>query len=208
MKGKSLLVAGLVLGAGAASSFAQTVYSVNAVGFVNRTLAPGFNLISNPLNAPTNTLTALFPSGAVPNGTSVFQFDGANFVGSSFLFGNWSLNLTNVPGGGFFIKNPAATNITVTFVGNVQQGTLTTPLPAGFWITSSQVPQKGLVTTDLLLPVANGDSVFRFTNNAYVGSSFLFGNWSGGEPELDVGEAFFVKKSAPVNWVRTFSVSQ
>jgi hypothetical protein len=208
MKGKSLLVAGLVLGAGAASSFAQTVYSVNAVGFVNRTLAPGFNLISNPLNAPTNTLTALFPSGAVPNGTSVFQFDGANFVGSTHFFGVWSVNLTNVPGGGFFMRNPATTNITVTFVGNVQQGTLTTPLPAGFWITSSQVPQKGLVTTDLGMPAANGDSVFRFTNNAYVGNTFFFGSWSGGEPELDVGEAFFVKKSAPVNWVRTFSVSQ
>jgi hypothetical protein len=206
MKGKSLLVAGLVLGAGAASSFAQTVYSVNAVGFVNKTLTPGFHLISNPLNAPTNTLSALFPANSVPIGTTVFQFNGANFVGSTYL-GFWTTDLTNVPGGGFFIKNPVATNVTVTFVGNVQQGTLTTPLPAGFWIASSQVPQAGLITTDLQMPTALGDSVFKFTNGAYVGSTFLV-QWLPSEPLIDVGESFFVKKSAPVNWVRTFSVSQ
>jgi len=208
MKAKALLVAGLVLGA-ATSAFAQgTVYSVNAVGFVNKTLLPGFSLISNPLNAPTNTLNALLPAGSVPNGTAIYKFDGTSFS-SSFFFGTWVPNFTVVPGEGFFIRNPVGTNITITFVGNVQQGTLTTSLPAGFWIASSQVPQSGEVETVLGLPVANGNSVYRFnpTNQQYS-SSFYFAGWGGNEPRVDVGEAFFVNRATPVSWTRVFSVSQ
>ena len=103
------------------------------------------------------------------------------------------------------------TTLTNTFVGNVKQGTLTTPLSAGFTLVGSQVPQSGLVTTDLGLPVGNAESVFKFdtTTQSYVGGSFLFGSWSGGvEPTIGVGEGFFVKKNAAASWTRTFSVNQ
>ena len=212
MKTKSILAAGLVLAAAAASSFAQTVYSVNAVGFVNVNFPPGFTLASNPLDGTANTVSALFPS--VPNGTSVFKFDSltGSYTGSTFLFGNWNNpTMPLVPGEGFFFKNPTATTITNTFVGNVKQGTLTTPLSAGFTLVGSQVPQSGLVATDLGLPIGNAESVFKFdtTTQAYTGGSFLFGNWSGGiEPTIGVGEGFFVKKNASASWTRTFSVNQ
>lgn len=211
MKTKSILAAGMVLAAAAASSFAQTVYSVNAVGFVNVNFPPGFTLASNPLDGTANTVSALFPS--VPNGTSVFKFDSltGSYTGSTFLFGNWNNpTMPLVPGEGFFFKNPTATTITNTFVGNVKQGTLTTPLSAGFTLVGSQVPQSGLVATDLGLPIGNAESVFKFdtTSQAYTGGSFLFGNWSGGEPTIAVGEGFFVKKNASASWTRTFSVNQ
>jgi hypothetical protein len=212
MKAKALLAAGLMIAASAASSLAQTVYSVNAVGFVNLNFPPGFTLASNPLEGATNTVLALFPS--VPNGTSIFKFDGATgtYTGSTFFFGSWNNpSMTLVPGEGFFFKNPGVTTFTNTFVGNVKQGTLTTSLSAGFTLVGSQVPQSGLVSTDLGVPIGNAESVFKFdtTSQAYAGGTFFFGSWGGaGEPTIGVGEGFFVKKNAAANWTRTFSVNQ
>lgn len=201
-----------MMAATAASSLAQTVYSVNAVGFVNMTFPPGFSLASNPLEGATNTVAALFSN--VPNGTSVFKFDSAlgQYTGTTFLFGNWgNPSFSLVPGEGFFFKNPGATTITNTFVGNVKQGTLVTPLSSGFTLVGSQVPQTGLVSTDLGLPIGNAESVFKFdaATQQYTGATFLFGNWGGGgEPTISVGEGFFVKKNAVGSWSRTFSVNQ
>ena len=219
MKTKALLAAGLLMAATAASSVAQTVYSVNAVGFVNVTCPPGFTIIANPLSAATNTVQALMPS-SLPFLSSVFKFDPiqGGFVSSVYLNnGNWTANnLSLIPGEGFFFKNPAATNITLTFVGNVMQGNLTNSLPQGFSLVSSQVPQQGLVSTDLGLPVAFLDAVFRFNGVGYVSSVVVnAGNppttpptFTGGEPTINVGEGFFVKKqSSAVNWTRVFSVN-
>jgi len=201
------------MAAAAVQSSAQTVYSVNAVGFVNVTFPPGFSIASNPLEGATNTIVALFPS--VPNGTSVFKFDNASgsYTGANFLFGSWGAggSITLVPGEGFFFKNPTGTPLTNTFVGNVKQGTLATPLSAGFNLVSSQVPQSGLVSTDLGVPIGNAESVFKFdaTTQSYTGGSFLFGSWgTGGEPSIGVGEGFFVKKNASASWTRVFSVNQ
>jgi len=212
MKTKALFTAGLLMAAGAVSSFAQTVYSVNAVGFVNVTFAPGFSLACNPLDSGTNTFASLFAS--VPNGTQVFKFDpiAGGFVGGTFTRGSWGANgsITLNPGEGFFFKNPGATAVTNTFVGNVMQGTLTTPLVSGFTLVGSQVPQQGLVATDLGLPVANGDSVYKFDSVAqnYTLNQIVRGTWSPNEPTIAVGEGFFVKKAAATSWTRTFSVNQ
>lgn len=213
MKTKSILAAAL-LAASAASASAQTVYSVNAVGFVNVVFPPGFSIACNPLEGATNTVAALFPS--VPNGSSIFKFDSVagQFVGGSFVRGSWgaTATMTIVPGEGFFFKNAdAVTSFTNTFVGNVKQGTLDTQLAAGFTLVGSQVPQSGLVVTDLGLPIANADSVFKFdaATQSYTGGSFLRGSWgSFGEPSIAVGEGFFIKKTAAVTWTRTFSVNQ
>ncbi len=211
MKTKALLAAGLLMAASAASSFAQTVYSVNAVGFVNVTLPTGFSLVSNPLESAVNTVSALFPN-TLPNNCAVFKFDNVSgsFVSSTFFFGAWSNpNMALVPGEGFFFRNPGAV-LTNTFVGNVKQGPLSTPLSAGFSLVGSQVPQSGLVATDLGLPISNTETVFRFNNdgNAYLSSTFFFGSWSAGEPTISVGEGFFVKKTTATSWNRTFSVNQ
>jgi len=212
MKAKAIFAAGLLMAAAAAQSTAQTVFSVNAVGFVNVNFPPGFSIASNPLEGATNTVAALFPT-SLPNNCAVFKFNTASgtFSSSTFFFGAWSNpNLSLVPGEGFFFRNPSVNIITNTFVGNVKQGTLTTPLSAGFTLVSSQVPQSGLVTTDLGLPILNTETVFKFNNalNAYSGSTFFFGSWSGGEPTIGVGEGFFVKKVAASSWTRSFSVNQ
>ncbi len=212
MKAKTLLTAGLMLAASAAASLAQTVYSVNAVGFVNVTLPPGFSLVANPLEGATNTVVALFPN-TLPNNSQVFKFNpvSGSFASSTFFFGTWSdPAMTLVPGEGFFFRNPSGTAITNTFVGNVKQGTLATPLSAGFNLVSSQVPQAGLVTTDLGAPVGNNETVYQFNNlsGSYASSTLFFGTWSGGEPTIGVGEGFFLKKNGSASWSRTFSVNQ
>jgi len=211
MKTKALLAAGLIMAASAASSLAQTVYSVNAVGFVNVNCPSGFSLITNPLEAATNTVAALFPSP--PPGSVVFKFNSGSgsFSATTFAFGSWdNPSLALVPGEGFFFKNPTGTTYTNTFVGNVKQGALTTSLNAGFTLVASQVPQSGLVATDLGLPSVAGDTVFQYSNlaNAYTSSTFVFGSWTPSEPSIAVGEGFFVKKAVAASWTRTFSVNQ
>ena len=211
MKTNSILAAALLMAAAAASASAQTVYSVNAVGFVNVNCPSGFSLICNPLEAADNTVASLFPSP--PPGAVVFKFSTGTgaFSATTFAFGSWdNPTLSLVPGEGFFFKNPTGTIFTNTFVGNVKQGALTTSLGAGFSLVSSQVPQAGLVTTDLGLPPVAGDTVFQYSNlaNAYTSSTFVFGSWSPNEPAIAVGEGFFVKKAIAASWTRTFSVNQ
>jgi len=200
--------------ASVASSLAQ-VYSVNAVGYVNVVIPPGFSLIANPLDNKTgNKVPDLFPT--VPNGTTVYKFDDTThqFVANNFFFG-WNLpNMTLIPGEGVFIYNGTATPVTTTFVGEVMQGgpgtpnaTLSNPIPAGFSIRASQVPQKGILDTELKFPVSNGDTVYRFDNalNTFVAHNYFFG-WNI-VPTNNVAEAFFVNKASAANWTRDFSVN-
>src|SRR5689334_17990722 len=46
---------------------AQSVYSVNALGYVDLNLAPGMNLIANPFSASDNSVSNLFRG--VPDGS-------------------------------------------------------------------------------------------------------------------------------------------
>jgi hypothetical protein len=188
---------------------AQQVFSVNAVGFVNVAVPPGYSMIANPLNAATNTIPALF--AGVPDGTTIYKFNGTTFSVNGLDLGEWSDPAqTLLPGEGAFIRNPTAAAFQVTFVGEVMQGSLSNPLPAGFSIKSSQVPQSAALDTVLGFPAADGDTVYQFSNaqNGYVIHGLDLGEWSGGVPVPAVGESFFVKKAAAANWTRTFSVNQ
>jgi hypothetical protein len=109
-----------------------------------------------------------------------------------------------------FVKNPTATPVTITFVGEVPQGSLTTPLVAGLQIVSSQVPQAG-TAKDLGLVGAAGDQIFQWNTatQKYAASTFddLENNWIPALTPLDVGDAFFLKKVAAGSWARTFNVN-
>lgn len=192
------LVCAAAVAAGTVASMAQSnVYSLNIVGYVNTPLVSGFNLIANPLDNGTNTLDSLFPGAGF--GDTVYQFANGAFSSSTF-FGNWSPNLVTTPGGGVFYQAGAA--FTNTFVGNVLTGNLTNPVPAGFSIKSSQVPQAGTLD-QLSYPAGFGDTAYFFRNGQYVSTTY-FGSWS---PDLTVGvgEAFWMQAGAAVNWTRTFN---
>jgi hypothetical protein len=212
MRTKTLLATAVLSAAGVATSMAQ-VFSVNAVGYINVDVPPGFSMIANQLNAANNAISALIPTA--PGGTAIYKFTGSAYEIYTFddLDSVWlpNGNATLNPGEGAFIRNPTQQPFRVTFVGEVPTGSLSNPLPAGFSIRSSQVPQAGGITSDLGFPAAGGDTIYQFNNagNNYTISTFddLDSVWLPTEPEIDVGEAFFVRKTAAGDWTRTFDVN-
>lgn len=219
MRTKTLLLIAAIGAAGAATSMAQ-VYSVNAVGYVNKTIPKGqFSMVANPLNAATNTISALFHG--VPDTTQVFVYT----PGSGFAVGTYdeladdfipeSVGKMRLdPGHGVFVKAPVGKDVTVTFVGEVPQGKLSTPLVAGLQIVGSQVPQEGTASA-LGLPhttaqgMTVGDQVYQFTPTGYYVSTFddLADDFLPALKPLAVGEAVFVKVAKANKWDRTFSVN-
>jgi len=207
MRTKTLLLSAVLGAASVISAVAQTaVYSVNAVGYVNVTVPPGFSMIANPLLAQDNTVKTLLAS--VPDGTQLFKFNNGKYDINSFDFGTWqNPDDTLMPGEGAFISNPETAAFTVTFVGDVPQGKLTNSLPAGFSIKSSIVPQSAGLSTVLMFPAEDDDQVYRFLDGKYTIYSFSFGEWST-EPVPAVCESFFVSKVNAGQWVREFNVNQ
>jgi len=121
--------------------------------------------------------------------------------------------LTVAPGEGVFVQNPGTTDLTITFVGEVPQGTdSNTTIPAGFSIRASAVPQTGLASTDLKFPAANNDRIYKWSNAAATYAPFTYSTllnaWNPSEPTINVGEAVFVRMGASTPWNRNFSVNQ
>lgn len=220
MRTKTLLLTAAVSAVGIASSMAQAVYSVNAVGFVNLTIPAGFSIIANPLNTSNNNTTNLL-TGQVPDGTQVYTLNGTAYtINGATVVGTetaWDLDTQILdPGTGFFIRNPTSNSFQITFVGEVPQGSLSNALPAGFSLKSSQVPQSAILngTNGLNFPAADGDRIYLLRAGQYVITSFVAdptapggGVWDNGDPIPNVGEGFFVNKIAAANWTRNFSVS-
>jgi hypothetical protein len=208
MRTKTLLCAA-VLAAGVASTMAQSnVYSLNVVGYYN-VVAPANTkiILGNQLNTTNNTLVGVIPAPA-PN-SQFFSFNGSF---TSYVFDQDDLvwlggNPSLAPGlGGFFIS---PVNTTLTFVGEVRQGSLTNTLPNQKALRTSIVPQAGKVTTDLGVPAQANDQLFQFLNSTY--SSYVFDAddlvWLPAEPTNLVGEAFFyIKAGNSNNWIRNFTV--
>jgi hypothetical protein len=204
---------------------AQAVYSVNAVGYVNTTLLPGFNLVSNPLDNKTgNTIGNLFGTGlaggTIPDGFSVYYWDATidDYVSGLYesALGGWQpasvANQVIPPGEGAFVFWPGTTNGTNTFVGEVLQAAASNQqIPSGFSIKGSTVPIAGTVSS-MQFPVANGDNIFRWDPviDDYVSYNYeeALGGWSPSEPSLAVGEAAFVFKTAAATWTRNFTINQ
>jgi len=215
MRTKTLLLTAALVAAGVAASQAQ-VYSVNAVGYINVVCKPGFNLIANQLINSNSTVAALFPN--VPGGTQVLKWIGNGFAinGYDSDFVAWDdPSQTLQPGEAAFLRNPTTTNVTVTFVGDVPQGNLTNTVPHLYSMQSSKVPQAGLLQTQLGYVPADGDQVLRWVNNYPGGSGYAISSYDAGfgewdvEPNLGVGEGFFINRAAAGSqlWTRTFSVN-
>lgn len=195
---------------------AQTpVYSVNAVGYVNTVLHPGFSLISNPLIAADNTLAGLFGGGKVPINTVVYKYTGTGFDINTYtddeVFAPHPTQ-TVTPGEGVFIKIPGTADVTVTFVGEVPTGPLTVDLPKGLSIRSSKVPQAGTATALGLVGQEN-DTFYQYVNtgvaatSGYKISTVQDGEWGPPLGSLKVGEAFFYKAATAGTWTRTFNIN-
>jgi hypothetical protein len=210
MRTRLILTAAAIGVAGSMGALAQ-VYSVNAVGFINKVIpANSLAIIANQLTVGGNTINEVIPTA--PDGTIVYNYTQAGgFAINGREFGAWTTPTADLkPGSAFFIANNAATPLTITFVGEVPQGSLSTPLLAGLNLVASQVPQAGALTAALGYTPADGDQVYQWDaaiNGYKAPNGFEFGAWSGGDPALTVAEGFFLSKAAAGAWARTFSVN-
>jgi len=226
MRTKTLILSAVLSAAGIASSLAQ-VYSVNAVGYVNVTVPAGpgaFVAAGNPLNYPdgtnpANTLDNILPN-APNNTTKVWDFDPVtgNFALYTKRATGWSgaAGVNFNPGKGFFIQNDAATPITLTFVGEVPQGSKTVAYTAGFNLIASAFPLSGGLESFLGYPAVNGDKVYQFdpASQQYALYTRRATTWSPSEPTIganaayaNVAEGFFLQAVSAGSWTRTFTVN-
>jgi len=215
MKTKTLLLTTLLALAGSASLLAQSnVYSLNVVGYVNvPVLANKFQMIANPLKNGTNDLNTILSTN-VPEDTTIYKFVNGSYLSpSSFITGfGWDYNFDLNPGEGAFVRSPVATNL--TFVGEVVTSS-TNPIPVGFSMKGSVVPQSTNVTA-LQFPAGEDDTIYQYNpsaNTYFSPVSYIPGfGWDGATtngPVLAVGEAVFVfrqAKNGSTNWVRNFVI--
>jgi hypothetical protein len=177
----------------------------NMLGYVSMTLPPGFSMISNPLESPHNVVGTLFRDW--PDGTTLNKFDTQLFrlVENAVKFTQWT-NAADLlkPGEGAIFFNPTMDYRSVCFTGTVLEKDLTVPVPAGFSIRSSIIPQAGHLVDDLKFPIANGDVVHVFDRERQQYNLFPYenGRWTSGAPILAMGEAFWIAKAEPGNWER------
>jgi hypothetical protein len=231
MRTKTLLLAAALTAAGIASTMAQSnVYSLNVVGYYNVTVSGSgaptslfrYKMIANQLQTTDGTLNGVLGTN-LPPGTTFLPFNPAaqSYATPAELIDaetGWDPNYSMPVGSGGFIRNlrPAGNpDVTVTFVGEVKQGSLTNVIwPSGYSIQGSSVPQAGLLKDDLKFSANEngGDFVLTFipgtgyaTPKEYLNS---VDGWDPSQPNLAVGEAFFVRRlgAGGTNWVRNFTV--
>ncbi len=224
MRTKTLLITAALSLAGVATSMAQ-VYSVNAVGYINLTMRPGFNMVANQLNRTPNNLLNNVITG-VPTESQVLKFDNAsnNYVLELYDGTGWITpegaagTLTANPGSGLFFFNSDTAPITVTLVGEVPQGpALSVPLPPNFSLVSSIVPQAIALTAANGFPQVTEAQYLSFnaTTQNYDEPLFNDGDsWILADgtdvpaPTPAVGQGFFFfNPGASVTWSRAFSVN-
>jgi len=183
----------------------------NVLGYVSLTLPPGFSMIANPLDAPTNTVGKVFKDW--PDGTTLNKFDTELFrlVENAVKFSQWTNPSERLmPGEGAIFFNPTSDYRSICFTGEVLTKNLSIAVSQGFSMRSSPVPQPGSLVEDLEFPITNGDVVHLFDRDKqqYVLHPYENGKWTAGTPMISVGEAFWVAKTEPGNWTRTLCVPQ
>jgi hypothetical protein len=213
MRTKALLLTAAVSAVGVASSMAQTVYSVNIVGYVNKTVGNGLSLIANQLNhTPNNGVATVIGTPAGPVTVSKFNPTAGNFDLAIYDAdaGGWSDPTSMVlnPGQAAFVDNATGNPLPLTFVGEVQLNS-TLNIKAGLDAYSSVIPQAGDLNA-LQFPTPPGPmTLFKFNGSAF--DPFIYdldaGGWSPGVPSVAIAEGFFIDNGATAfNWSRNFPV--
>jgi len=232
MRTKTLLLTAAISAAGILATMAAGVTSVNVVGYINVSVPAGFSFISNQLTGPdlsVGTLLGKLDKSVAPPGTVLYALNAGSFDANTFApyydptdatTLDWdTVGPQTLPlGAGFIIYNPGAA-FNVTFVGEVAQGSLSTPIAKGFNLVASQVPQTGPIQSALGYSPAPGDVVYVAENGSlfsahtyaayYDPTDSTTLNWDdgGGEPVVKVGSACLLYATAGGSWTRNFTVN-
>jgi hypothetical protein len=237
MRTKTMLLSALLGALGSVSVMAQTnVYSLNAVGYINVTLSPGFNIVACPLwatdpsGATDNTISNLL--GLNTNGQykkwQIYNWDPTSvpptFVQESGTPSGWLFGGTNTinPGQAVWIENPSNITTTATFVGTVPTGSVTNPIYPGYNLIGSIVPASGDLLTNSITLLTNSvtptkkDEIYTYNSLTTNFTQYSAGGspvtWVvGGDPILpSVGTGFWYESQSTATnyWVENYSVSQ
>lgn len=184
------------------------IFSANVIGYASVALPPGFSMIANPFDS-AQTVGDIFKDW--PEGTTLNRFDTLLFRLSEngVKGGKWTQAYEKLsPGEGAIFFNPTNDYKSASFTGEVVQGNLSLPIPAGFSVRSALIPQPGNLMDDLHFPISEGDVIHMFDRERqrYVLHPFEDGKWTAGPPVLSVGEAFWVAKTAPGNWTSSLVI--
>jgi hypothetical protein len=211
---RSVVFIGALLFVGRA--WAQT--SVNAVGYVQVSFAPGYTFCCNPLHTTNDTVRNLIPVAPDSCAVYLWDVDAQRFSAPSVYHNGWSSNYAFAMGKGFVVYTP--TPFTNTFVGEVLQGHLINPIAGNnrFSLIASLVPQAGTLTT-LELPSSEGDTVImpKSSGQGLADACSYFGGYGWFDPAgvadtngptLSVASCFFMQHAGPdTSWARDFSVN-
>jgi hypothetical protein len=176
MRTKALICAATLLAAGAATSMAQNVYSLNVVGYVQLSLTNGFNMVANQMDfdgtGVNNNITNVFGTN-LPVSTHVYAFNPvtqlyfstATWSGSTWVAGA-GVAPGLQPGSGVWVQLPAGqgtpTPLTVTLVGNVFQGN------KALSIVGNASPRKFQISS-LVPPISVGIETGNFSTGQPAG---------------------------------------
>ena len=211
MEASKLRFTGVILVLGMASAaLAQTdVYSINVIGYYNRSLSPGDNLIANQLGYGAggqydNTLNNVLIYG-VADGSTFTEWDS---VGNRFLpfstfsaaLTNWSINYTLDLGQGGVLRSPVAA--TATFVGEVDGNIFVVDAATynwnpgygtGYYLLSAPVPFSDATFAQVVGRNPMDGEWVRILDEAtqtYTVTTYHDGlGWDNGDPTLAVGQA-------------------
>jgi hypothetical protein len=234
MRTKALLLGAAAVAAGLMTSHAQVysaniVGYVNTplTNGVLTIIAPSLDVDGTGTN---NTISTVFPGASV--GDNVYIFNGAGYNSLSYATQGhgagattgWFFNgaLTNGypvnPGESMFYQ--PAVNETNTQVGTVLQGTNLVnkyfPAGGGIGLVASQVPIAGGLTTALGYVPTVGDNVYIYNGAGYNSYSYAtqghgagattgwFYNGALAEPQIAVGQGFWIQPAVNTNWVQSF----
>jgi hypothetical protein len=228
MRTKTMLLSALLGALGSVSVHAQNVYSLNAVGYINVTVYPGYNIIACPLIAsPDNTInTLLNNSNGQYKKWQVYTYTPTNsnpYTLDSGVATSWNGGGTETinPGQAIWLFNPSNITTNVTFVGTVPTGPITNLLYSDSYnLISTAVPAAGDIVTNSLMLFSNAvkkDQVYTYipTNaNPYTLYSAtgnnLSTNWPSGDPIIPwVGAGFWYYNAQATNnyWVEDYVVN-
>jgi hypothetical protein len=229
MRTKTLLLTAALAAAGAASSMAADVYSINSVGYANVSILAGsgggFNLVTTPFVVASDSIASLIPTA--PDQTVVYTFDNASHLFSApwTYYGSpdniWDPDPTQghiTHGGGAFVKT--LQTFVITFVGEVDQGnpvgaTIANPLFAGFNVVGSKVPQEADWGALGLAAPTDQTAVYKYFTGSGESFSAPFTYYGPPDntwdplplPTLKIGEAIFVYSPNSQSWNRNFTVN-
>jgi hypothetical protein len=212
MRTKALL--GLAaLAVGLSTSVAQNVYSLNVVGYVNVSLqANKAHFLAIPLADINGNyyITNTIVLDDSQDFAEVFQWAGTTWSSPATWFaGSWDTPLVISNGVGFFLLSQA--NSTLTFVGQVPQGTISYNIPPGVSTLANQIP----VTTNFPGSTVgnNFDEIFWWnqTGQNWAGPSTFFAGWdydaTGNGPVIGPAQGvFYINTAAAIPFTQNFTV--